>query len=103
MVTKPCPVCKSSKLKFVYYAPPANAAPDLWEFDEDGFSPLIWFKRIECKKCGATVPQLVMTEDQAIDYWNSIKDADTGARYVVQKIGEENVHNVESEEVSEDA
>ena len=87
----PCPVCGSSELQYVFYAPSEKDAPDLWELDEDGRTPLIWFKRIECKHCGATVPQLVMTTDQAIDYWNSIKDADTGARYVIQRIGTEPV------------
>ena len=81
MNLRPCPVCKSKKLKLVHYAPPTKDAPDLWEFDEDGFMPLIWFKRVECCDCGATVPTLEMTLDQAEFYWNE--------NYVMQKITEE--------------
>lgn len=84
----PCPVCKSKKLKLVSYAPSAKDAPDLWELEVDGFMPLIWFKRVECCDCGATVPQLVMTLDQAEDYWNANNEK-TGTRYVMQRIAEE--------------
>lgn len=86
---KPCPICKSQKLKMVYYAPPATENPDLWDWDENGYFPLIWFKRIECANCGATVPNLVMSVDDAIDYWNKIKDDKTGSRYVLQRLTED--------------
>jgi hypothetical protein len=82
-------------LKWIYYAPPAKQVPDLWEFDEDGYSPLILYKRIECKDCGATVPVLAMTLDDAVDYWNRIKNINAGSRFVLQKIGEETVRDVE--------
>lgn len=93
MELKPCPVCGSTNLKYVHYAIPQKYAPDLWEYDEDGNRPLIWLKRIECKECGATVPSLVMSLDHAVEYWNAIKDDETGARYVVQKVMEETVRN----------
>ena len=85
---KKCPVCGSHNLQFVYYAPPVSAAPEFWEYDEDGYMPIIWLKRIECIKCGATVPQLVLTVDQAIEYWNAINET-TGSRYTLQRVKEE--------------
>lgn len=92
-----CPVCNSDKLKWIYYAPPAKSEPTLWEFDEDGYNPLILYKRIECAECHATVPGLALTLDEAIAYWNT-KNKKTGSRYVVQKIGEELVREVETPE-----
>ena len=91
---KKCPVCNSDKLKYVYYAPPAKSAPELWEDMVDtGYSPMILAKRIECSECGATVPSLVLVIDQAVEYWNSANV--TGERCVLQKIGEEPVTEVE--------
>lgn len=87
---KRCPVCGCRDLRFVHYALPASAAPECWEYDEDGYMPMIWMKRIECTKCGATVPQLVLTVDQAIEYWNAINET-TGSRYVLQRLREESL------------
>ena len=85
-----CPVCKYGIPKLVYYAPPAAQNPELWEESEFGYEPLIWLKRLECKNCGATVPGLVMTVDDAIGYWNDI-DEDSGNRYILQRCGEEEI------------
>ena len=93
---KKSPLCGSSDLRFVFYSIPMIYAPDLWEWDEDGCSPLILNKRIECKKCGATVPHLCITLDQAIDMWNAQNDE--GSRYVLQKTGTEQVRNVEGDQ-----
>lgn len=95
MKAKKCPVCDSAELQYVYYAPSAKDEPTLWEDMEDsGYSPMILFKRIECKKCGASVPSLTMTLDDAIGYWNEI-NGKTNHRYVMQRIGTENVREVE--------
>ena len=92
---KKCPVCNSGKLKWVYYAPPAKNAPELWEDMVDtGYSPMILAKRIECSECGATVPGLVLVLDQAVDCWNALNE--DGNRCVLQKIGEEPVTEVEN-------
>lgn len=91
---KKCPVCKSRELKWVYYAPPAEQAPDIWEDMVDvGYQPMILAKRIECRKCGATVPGLTLTLDDAVKYWNAVDK--NGKIAVIQKIGEENVSEVE--------
>lgn len=90
---KKCPVCNGEKLKWVYYAPPASQAPDLWDFDEDGFNQMILFKRIECVNCGATTPYVYMVLDEALAAWNYM--GDTG-RKVLQRIGEERVREVET-------
>jgi hypothetical protein len=55
---------------------------------------MILFKRIECKKCGASVPGLTMTIDDALSYWNDINDK-TNHRYVMQRIGTEDVLKIE--------
>lgn len=94
---KCCPVCNSSDLKWVYYAPPASAEPEMWEEDEDGgYWPVILFKRIECAKCHATVPFLAMTLDEAIDIWN-MPHKETGKRCVMQRFPDERVSGVEQE------
>lgn len=91
---KNCPVCGSNKLKWVYYAPTDKAAPDLWEDMEDvGYQPMILAKRIECEECGATVPGLTLTLDDAVAYWNDPNP--DGTRFVLQKIGEEKISEVE--------
>ena len=91
---KKCPVCMSDKLKWVYYAPSAKDAPELWEdMVDDGYSPMILAKRIECADCGATVPSLVLVLDDAIDYWNSVNEQ--GNRAVLQRIREEPVREAE--------
>lgn len=95
MKAKKCPVCNSSELQYVYYAPSAKDEPDMWEDMVDcGYSPMILFKRIECKKCGASGPWLAMTTDEAISFWNDINDK-TDHRYVLQRIGVEDVLEIE--------
>lgn len=91
---KKCPVCKSRDLKWVYYAPTAEQAPDIWEDMVDaGYQPMILAKRIECVTCGSTVPGLTPTLDDAIEYWNAVNNE--GKTAVLQKIGEESVSEVE--------
>lgn len=98
MKAKKCPVCDSSELQYVYYAPSAKDEPAMWEDTVDcGYSPMILFKRIECKKCGASVPSLTMTLDDALSYWNDINDK-TNHRYVMQCIGTEDVLEIEEDE-----
>lgn len=95
MKAKRCPVCDSEELQFVYYAPPERDEPTLWEDMVDAeYSPMIMLKRVECKKCGASVPGLTMTIDDALSYWNDIND-NTNHRYVLQRIGTEDVREVE--------
>lgn len=96
MKAKRCPVCDSRNLKWVYYAPPSQVAPELWEdMVDDGYSPMILVKRIECADCGATVPGLSLTLDEATKYWNALNEANGNNRYVLQRIGEEPVREVE--------
>lgn len=95
MKAKRCPVCDSRNLKWVYYAPPSQVAPEFWEdIVDDGYSPTILVKRIECADCGATVPGLALTLTEAEDYWNAV-DKNDGHRFVLQRIGEEPVREVE--------
>lgn len=95
MKVKRCPVCNGAELQYVYYAPQAKDEPTMWEEMVDiGYSQIILFKRIECKKCGASVPGLTMTVDDAIKYWNDINEK-TNHRFVLQCIGAEAVTDVE--------
>lgn len=79
MKAKRCPIC-DGKPQFVYYAIPGSTK------DPDGI--FVLFKRLECTKCGASVAELVMTCDDAVDYWNSINPT-TNNRYVLEKAGTE--------------
>lgn len=72
--------------QFVHYAIPGSTK------DPDGIYVLL--KRIECKKCGASVANLVMTIDEAVEYWNAINER-TGKRFVLERIGTEDCDNVE--------
>lgn len=93
MKAKRCPVCDSRNLKWVYYAPPSQVAPELWKkMVDEGFCEILLPKRIECADCGATVAGLALTF--AEDYWNSVDEND-GHRYVMQRVGEEPVREVE--------
>ena len=92
---KRCPMCQSNELKWVYYAIPEKVAPEMWEDMVDvGYSPMLMLKRIECKKCGATLPNVALTLDDALDFWNSLNER--GNRYILQRIGEEDVREVEA-------
>lgn len=93
---KKCPICESTELQYVYYAPPAKDEPTMWrDMIDVGYKPMILFKRIECKKCGATVPSLTMTIDDALSYWNDINDK-SNHRYVMQRMGSEDVAEVDT-------
>lgn len=95
MKAKKCPICDSAELQYIYYAPSSKDEPSLWEdMDDCGYSPMVLLKRIECKKCGASVPELTMTIDGALSYWNDINDQ-TNHRYVLQRIGTEDLREVE--------
>ena len=96
MKAKRCPVCDSRNLKWVYYAPPSKVAPESWrDMANEGFYPTIIAKRIECADCGATVPGLSLTLDEAKKYWNALNEDNGDNRYVLQRIGEEPVREVE--------
>lgn len=88
MKVKRCPVCKTGTPKYMMYSIPGATN------DPDGLYVL--FKRLECRNCGATVPNLVMTVDDAVSYWNDINPK-TGRRYVLEKTGEEIAFDVEEE------
>ena len=88
MRAKRCPQC-GGKPKYVYYAVPQDVDPSGWEFTEYGLEPLILFKRIECKDCGASTVHLSITCDQAVSVWND--------GHILQYIGNEDVSDVEPE------
>ena len=56
---KRCPIC-GGEPQFVHYCIPGSY--------DDLDDIYVLFKRLECSECGATVPQLVMTVDDAINY-----------------------------------
>ena len=89
MKAKRCPLCGGAP-KYVYYAVPKDAYPDGWEFTEFGLEPVVLFKRLECRDCGATAARLMITCDQAVADWNTGK--------VLQYISNENVSDVEPAE-----
>ena len=63
-LAKRCPICNGEP-QYVHYCIPGST--------EDPDELYILLKRLECKECGATVPELVMTCDDAVKYWNEIK------------------------------
>ena len=85
MKAKRCKLC-GGEPKYIYYAIPEQDYPDGW----DGMEPNVLFKRLECSKCGATTPKLVMSLDEAESLWNSQK--------ILQRYGEEKVRDVEDQE-----
>lgn len=87
MIAKRCKLC-GGEPKYVHYAVPSQDYPDGWYESADGFyEPYILFKRLECSKCGATVPQLTITLDDAVNYWNE--------QNILVRYGEEKVLEVE--------
>nr|DAJ24998.1 MAG TPA: restriction alleviation protein [Caudoviricetes sp.] len=84
MKAKRCPVC-GGKPKYVHYSIPGATK------DPDGL--YILFKRLECEKCGATVASLVLTCDDAVEYWNSLTKE--GKRVVLERVMEEPCRDVE--------
>lgn len=86
MKAKRCHLC-GGEPKYVHYAIPKQDYPEGWYESEYGNEPYVLYKRLECSKCGATVPQLVMTIDDAVEYWNEQR--------LLAKYGEEKVMEVE--------
>lgn len=86
MKAKRCKLC-GGEPKYVHYAIPEHDYPDGWYESEYGKEPMVLLKRLECSKCGATVAQLVMTLDEAVEYWNEQK--------LLVRWGEEKVRDVE--------
>ncbi len=76
-IAKRCPICGGEPQYVHYCIPGAMDDPD---------EKYILLKRLECKECGASVTGLVMTCDEAVDWWNEEKD---GHRIVLQRIGTE--------------
>lgn len=87
MKAKRCPVCNGVP-QFVYYAIQGSTK------DPDGLYILL--KRLECSKCGATVANLVMVCDDAVEYWNSTNKE--GKRVVLERVGTEPCLDVEQGE-----
>lgn len=84
MKAKRCPVCNGVP-QFVYYAIPGSTK------DPDGLYVLL--KRLECSECGATVANLVLTCDDAVEYWNS--KTEEGERVILERVGTEMCRDVE--------
>lgn len=90
MIAKRCKLC-GGEPKYVHYAVPKQDYPDGWYESADGFDePYVLFKRLECSRCGATVAQLTMTIDEAVNYWNE--------QNILVRYGEEKVWEVEEGE-----
>ena len=89
MKAKRCPLC-GGEPQFVHYAIPQEKDPDAWEFTEDGFEPMILFKRLECKECKATTCGVDMVCDDAIKHWNE--------GHIFQWMFNENVTDVQQKE-----
>lgn len=86
MKAKRCSVC-GGKPKYVYYSIPGAT--------KDPVGLYVLFKRLECEDCGATVANLVLTGDDAVEYWNSLNKE--GKRVVLERVGEELCSDVEDE------
>lgn len=86
MKAKRCPVCNGVP-QFVYYAIPGSTK------DPDGLYVLL--KRLECSECGATVADLVLTCNDAVEYWNS--KTEEGERAILERVGTEICRDVEQE------
>ena len=86
MKAKRCKLC-GGEPKYVHYAPPRTDHPELWKDMENGLEPIMLFKRLECKLCGATVPSLSLSLDDAVKIWNE--------QNILVRYMEENVLDVE--------
>lgn len=89
MTAKRCPLC-GGEPQFMEYAVPECQYPDGWDFGVFGLEPIVMFKRIECKDCKCTTPQLYMLVDEAVRGWNE--------GHVLEFIVNENITDVEPEE-----
>ena len=85
MLAKRCPICGGTPQVVHYEIPQPFTNPDY---------QYVHFKRLECTICGATVPRLVMSVNNAIAYWNEI-NPNTGKRYVLQRVMTEHIWEVE--------
>ena len=74
-LAKRCPICNGEP-QYVHYCIPGSME------ESDGLCMLL--KRLECKECGATVPELSFTCDEAVEYWNEV-NLKTGKRYILQR------------------
>lgn len=85
---KRCKLC-GGEPKWVHYAIPEQDYPEGWDFfdDDDEPSPMVLFKRLECKDCKATTAQLFMMLDDAEQMWNE--------GLIVQYQMDENAYDVE--------
>lgn len=72
MKAKLCNLC-GGEPEFVYYAIPQKDDPYGWDFDDYEVRPMILFKQIRCKKCGAVSPNYSLVCDDAISAWNEQK------------------------------
>lgn len=90
-IAKRCPECDGEP-QFVHYCIPENAGGEFECDENEEYSPMILLKRLECIECGATAPHLVLSCDDAIEYWN--KEVD-GHRLVLRKYRTEKVQNIE--------
>lgn len=89
MKAKRCHLC-GGEPRYIHYAIPQQDLPSAWyESCDFGWEPYVLYKRLECSQCGATVPQLAMTCDEAVAYWNEQK--------ILMRYGEEKVMEVENE------
>lgn len=73
-VAKRCPICGGEPQYVHYCTPGAIDEPD---------GRYVLLKRLECKKCGASVAGLSMTCDDAVNWWNEEQD---GHRLVLQRV-----------------
>ena len=69
-MTKPCIVCGGKPI-IKYYAIPEVKCPEIWDYEEDGFEPMIKTKFLECETCEARTIHPALTLDAAIDQWNN--------------------------------
>ena len=67
-----CSLC-GGEPEFTYFAIPQKDNPYVWDWDEDGFNPVILLKQIRCKKCGAVCPVYDLICDDAVKHWNEQK------------------------------
>jgi hypothetical protein len=90
LVAKRCPECDGEP-QFVHFYIAKEDGGHFMIDENDEVIPSVWLKRLECTQCGATVPELAFTCDEAILYWNA-RVEDGG---LLRKYGTEKVHYVE--------
>lgn len=90
LVAKRCPECDGEP-QFVHYYIAKEDDGHFIVDENDEEIPTIWLKRLECTQCGATVPELVISCDNAILNWNARVEGGG----VLRKRGTEKVSDVE--------